>query len=274
MNLKINSTILILIVIIVLGIYAMPRILATFSGPHTIESGMSARLDCLSCHEYIGNEITISNESNRIFQKHAAAANNSNYTTFMKYGYHYNPGEGRIYTTKDTSTWDLGAGADPASYIYWEPSLNWWIDNRTGTMLYASVNLENNGIQGIQLEEVCLFCHSSDILGASTHTDTSVSGCTDIKCHGNSSGTGYGKEFYSAGMIGYNLSSNNVHARWFKGMGNISSPYNYMVHGDSPVNSDYLTCIGCHTDARVNLNVTKPEKYVHDNFSTAKIRYP
>lgn len=274
MNIKINSTILILIVIIVLGIYAMPGILATFSGPHTIESGKSSKLDCLSCHEYIGNEITISSESQRVFQKHATAANNSNYTTFIKYGYHYNSVESRIYTIKDPASWDLGAGADPSSYIYWEPSLNWWIDNRTGTMRYASVNLEANDVPGIQLEEVCLFCHSSDILGASTHTDTSVSGCTDIKCHGNSNGAGYGSEFYSTVKTGYNLSNNNVHARWFKAMGNISSPYDYMVHDDSPVTSDYLTCIGCHTITNVNLSISKPRKYLHDNFNTEKIRYP
>lgn len=269
------TKIIVIIVIIIIGIYMMPKILATFSGPHTIESSSEIRdLNCISCHDYIVRELNSSDASRLVFEKHAEAANNTNYTTFIKYGYHYNSSEGRIYTTKDTSSWDLGAGADPASYIYWEPSLNWWIDNRTGTMRFASVNLENNGIPGIQMEEICLFCHGAEIYNVSTHTSTAVTGCTDIKCHGNASGTGYGKEFYSTVMTGYNLSSNNVHARWFKGMGNISSPYNYTVHGDSRVTSDYLTCIGCHTYVRVNLNITKSGKYMHDNFSTAKIRYP
>lgn len=270
----INAKILTPVFIAILGIYMMPAILATFYSPHTIESSSDARdLKCISCHDYIAREFNSSDESRRVLDKHAAAANNINYTTFLKYGYHYNISEGRIYTTKNTSTWDLGASADPASYIYWEPSLGWWIDNRAGTMQLASVNLENNGIQGIQLEEICLFCHSSDILGVSTHTSVSVTGCTDIKCHGNSSGTGYGKEFYTTVMTGYNLSSNNVHARWFKAMGNTSSPYNYTVHGDSHVSSDYLTCIGCHTYTRVSLNITSPEKYMHNDFNTAKIRY-
>ena len=269
------TKIIVIIVIIILGIYMMPKILATFSGPHTIESSSEIRdLNCISCHDYIVRELNSSDASRLVFEKHAAAANNTNYITFIKYGYHYNESEGRIYTTRNTSKWNLGTDADPTSYIYWEPSLNWWIDNRTGMMRFASVNLENNGIQGIQIEEICLFCHSADIYNVSAHTIITVTGCTDIKCHGNSSGTAYGKEFYSTVMTGYNLSSNNVHARWFKGMGNISSPYNYTVHGDSRVTSDYLTCIGCHTYVRVNLNVTKSGKYMHDNFSTAKIRYP
>lgn len=273
MALKIN-TILILIAIIILGIYTMPRILATFAGAHMIESGIPGKLDCLSCHGYIGNEFNISNESQRVFQTHAAAANNTNYTTFIKYGYHYNASEGRIYTTKNTSAWDLGASANTSTYIYWEPSLNWWIDNRTGTMQYATVSLESDGIPGIQIGETCLFCHSADIFGVASHTNVTIIGCTDIKCHGNSSGTGYGKEFYSTVMTGYNLSTNTTHTRWFKVMGNISSSYNYTVHGDTPITSDYLTCIGCHTYVKVNLNITKAAEYMHNNISTPKMRYP
>lgn len=253
----------------------MPVILATFSGPHTIESTSDARnLRCISCHDYIVRELNYSDASRLTLEKHEAAANNTNYTTFIKYGYHYNESEGRIYTTKITSEWNRGAAADQTRYIYWEPSLNWWIDNRTGTMEFASVKLEDNGIQGIQIEEICLFCHSADIFNVSTHTGITVTGCTDIKCHGNSNGNGYGKEFYSTAKTGYNLSNNNAHTRWFKAMGNISSPYNYTIHGNLSVTPDYFTCIGCHTYVKVNLNITQPEKYMHNNFSTPKIRYP
>lgn len=275
-KIMVNYTkILIPIIIIISIIYTMPLILATFSGPHTMESSSDPKdLECISCHEYIVKELNFSDASRLVLEKHAAAANNTNYTTFIKYGYHYNGSEGRIYTAKDSSTWDLGVDADPAGYIYWEPSLNWWIDNRTGRMSFASVNLENNGIQGIQVEEICLFCHSGDSFGVSTHTGVTVIGCTDIKCHGNSKGTGYGRDFYSTVMTGYNISGNNAHARWFKAMGNLSGPYNYTVHNDYPITSDYLTCIGCHAYVKVNLAVTKTGKYMHDNFSTSKIRYP
>ncbi len=266
--------ILILICILILGIYMMPAMIATFSGSHTIESSSDARdLNCISCHEYIVRELNFSDASRLVFKTHAYAANNINYTTFLKYGYYFNESEGRIYTTRNSSILNLGADADMASYIYWEPSLNWWIDNRTGAMRFASVKLEKNGIKGIQTEEICLFCHSADIFEVPTHTSVTVTGCTDIKCHGNSTGTGYGKEFYSNVMTGYNLSGDNVHGRWFKTMGRMPGTYNYTVHGDSQITSDYLTCIGCHTYVKVNLIITEPEKYMHNNFSTMKIRY-
>jgi len=262
------------IILLILGIYMMPFIIATFSGSHTLEVSTDIRnLDCVSCHEYVVQEFDYSNSSSLTFEKHAAAANNTNYTTFLKYGYHYNESEGRIYTTNNSSAWDSGAGADPASYIYWEPSLDSWIDNRTGTLDFASVILENNDVPGIQIGELCIFCHSADIFNASTHTNVTVIGCTDIKCHGNSSGTGFGQNFYPTGATGFNLTNDTVHSRWFQAMGNISGPYNYTVHGGSPVNADYFTCIGCHTSINVNLNIIFPPKYMHSNFTTNKIRY-
>ena len=262
------------IILLILVIYMIPSLIATFSGSHTLEVSKDiSNLDCVSCHEYVVQEFDYSNSSSLTFEKHASAANNTNYTTFIKYGYHYNGSEGRIYTANNSSVWDKGAGADPAGYIYWEPSSGLWIDNRTGTLDPVSVVLERNDITGIQAGELCVFCHSADIFNATTHTNVTVIGCTDIKCHGNSSGAGFGQNFYPSGAAGFNLTNNTVHSRWFQALGNISGPYNYNVHDGSPVSADYFTCVGCHTSVNVNVNIIFPQDYMHDNFTSTKIRY-
>jgi len=252
-------------------VYFLPAFLASYAGSHTMESGSVEGLDCLTCHDYIARELDLTDLSTIVLNSHLQAANNTNYTTFIKYGYHYNASEGRIYTTPDTSQWDSGNPGDSTTYIYY--SSGWWIDNRSGVMKYATVNLNRNDKPGIQIEESCLFCHSADIHSASTHTGVTITGCTDIKCHGNSSGIGYGQEFYPTVMTGYNLSNNNVHSNWFREMGNYSSGYQYAIHG-SNVTADYFTCMGCHTYVKVNANITWPSPYMHDNFSAPKIRYP
>ncbi|VVB85348.1 Uncharacterised protein [uncultured archaeon] len=268
MRLHKNLPIILLIIVL---IYFLPAFLASYAGGHTMESANATELNCLTCHDYIARELNFTTSSRSVLNSHLQAANNTNYTTFIKYGYHYNASEGRIYTTPDPSKWDSGSLAESTTYIYYVSGS--WIGNRSGVIQYATVNLERNGLPGIQMEESCIFCHSADIHSASTHTGVTVVGCTDIKCHGNSSGIGYGKEFYPTVMTGYNLSNNNVHSNWFKSMGNRTSPYDYTIHG-SNVTADYFTCMGCHTYVQVNANITWPSPYMHDNFSAPKVRYP
>lgn len=75
---------LLLVGIVVLGIYILPNVIATFSGSHTMEYNVSAGvggLACDRCHTYIYNELNLSAGSNSeyVLQQHMTASNNPAY---------------------------------------------------------------------------------------------------------------------------------------------------------------------------------------------------
>lgn len=264
-------TVIAIIIGVIIALSQIPLIVATYSGSHSVESSTGEPfLNCILCHRYIEDEFNYSSQTRLIFEKHKAAADNINYTTFIRYGYKYNSSEGRIYTSRNNYTWDLGGSADPTTFIYWD-NLK-WIDNRTGGNENATVYLDVNGIAGIQVGEICLLCHRADMYEAEAHGVTVV-GCSDIKCHGNADGEGYADVFYKAGKAGYHLSRENVHSRWFKESRNSSEFFDYTVHNGTKVSDDFLTCMGCHSNVYANINVTKEDTYSHDNASAPKRRY-
>lgn len=67
---------------VIVGIYVLPAVIATFAGSHTIErneSGGAASLQCTACHEYIFEELN-SPGARSVLQKHRNAAGNASYT--------------------------------------------------------------------------------------------------------------------------------------------------------------------------------------------------
>jgi len=74
---------LLIVFLIVVAVYTLPYIVATISGTHTMEVNMSASvkgLQCVNCHEYIWDELSLTDESSNVLQAHRNAAGNTNYT--------------------------------------------------------------------------------------------------------------------------------------------------------------------------------------------------
>lgn len=71
-----------LIAVIIMGIYVLPSVIATFAGSHTIEYNQTgvAMMDCGACHQYIVNELGATNTSMNVLNAHIAARANSTYT--------------------------------------------------------------------------------------------------------------------------------------------------------------------------------------------------
>ncbi len=79
---------LLLLALLVIGVYVLPSIVATFAGSHTTEFNASVYvkgLQCPDCHEYIWDELSLTDESRNVLQAHRNAAGNGskvgNYTT-------------------------------------------------------------------------------------------------------------------------------------------------------------------------------------------------
>ncbi len=68
--------------LVVMGIYVLPSVVATFSGSHSMEyndTTKKAGLACMNCHTYITDELNISTSSRSVLQAHRDAAGNTNY---------------------------------------------------------------------------------------------------------------------------------------------------------------------------------------------------
>ena len=70
--------------LVVVLIYALPLIAASFSGTHTAEINVSSGasgFDCVACHSDILSQLTSTTESTRVFQMHRDAAGNTTYVS-------------------------------------------------------------------------------------------------------------------------------------------------------------------------------------------------
>jgi hypothetical protein len=138
-----------------------------------------------------------------------------------------------------------------------------------GNASYTSGFLNEN-ITNTTNSKVCLLCHLAQIQITGSHTQLVVRACTDQDCHGNNettNNTGYP----TAGNISAKLGSvTNVHERWFDAMSGISS--NRKNETGASYSNDFLTCIGCHTGTKVNINATEAT-YPHDDAGASQRRY-
>lgn len=261
------------VLLLLAAVYALPSILAVFSGSHTLTHSNSTSLNCFSCHDYVGEEINATGESRTVFDEHKTLATNTNYTTFLALGYKYNSSVGKIFLNR-SGNW---TASDP-EYLYYNGSAagyDQWIDNRTGAELDVTVRI-------LSSETIaCVLCHSATLFGVTdTHTYFTVAGCTDIKCHGSSGGLAYGGDFSPTLNSGLELSSGegspkrNVHRNWFVGLGNLSSPYKHSIRLDlTNITADYMSCIGCHSATRAIVNITPADQWDHTNWSAPRRRY-
>lgn len=76
-------TYLLIALLLALGIFTLPSILARMTGTHTAEfnhTGVMA-LNCLPCHSYILDELNATQASRLVLQKHRNAAGNASYAS-------------------------------------------------------------------------------------------------------------------------------------------------------------------------------------------------
>lgn len=125
MNTKI---VLVMISLVAVGTFAMPSMLATFAGSHTMEksdpslSGPegpgNADLNCLECHAYIGSELGASNSADETEKEHKQVAYLSVWTTYSTLGDHEAPS---LIEFVDTTT---------TRYPYWSNPTTGPTDNK------------------------------------------------------------------------------------------------------------------------------------------------
>lgn len=114
MNTKI---LLAMVAIVAVGTFAMPNMLATFAGSHTIEKTDpslggpegpgNVDLNCLECHAYIGSELSASTSAGETRKEHKQVAYLSVWTTYSTLGDQHAPS---LIEFVDTNT---------TKYPYW-----------------------------------------------------------------------------------------------------------------------------------------------------------
>lgn len=294
-----NMKYLMVLAIAAVGLFAMPSMLATYAGTHTVEanapgttdgSTSGKALDCRECHGYIDSAAQASADSTGIYQKHINPANDTNYTTYMAY-----------YGTDMTSNIaDLGYSIDPAATgtydIFFTANVNKSNNKVRPGAILGRANSTANGKalwdwyvvsqgsgSGSTIGEKatdeykskpwggCLFCHRAAYFYGGTHTRVQVRGCTNDYCHGNNATARPDGKSYMADVPGYATSkaaqtgkwlnrSSDAHNKWFNASSQQQDSYISAKTGQ-PLNKDYYTCMGCHTHANVQLSITKSTGY-------------
>lgn len=256
-----NNKILLYLAIMVMGLYVMPSTVSLFSGQHTFYSGMD--VSCEKCHSDVLSQIV---NSGYVYDRHKAAAGNTNYTTYLTLG-----GTGfsnNQITAYDDKIWS------------WDGS-EWY--NGSDTL---NVNLDKDGQNGIDKGEICMLCHNASLFGSSAHAGTIVRVCDDDRCHGNrNNATNSPAILGSSSNItaaGYYLGQANLHQPFYLGASNQSSRYvATSVFGQlgnnngssSFISRGHWTCEGCHTETVINANITLAPAYNHSEAAGAPSRY-
>ncbi|MEE8168160.1 MAG: hypothetical protein V3T58_04745 [Candidatus Hydrothermarchaeales archaeon] len=78
--------ILLIFSLLIVGIYLFPSATARFAGSHTMEfnqSGGATEFRCTTCHEYIFDELNLTQESREVLLAHRNAAGNATYTSTL-----------------------------------------------------------------------------------------------------------------------------------------------------------------------------------------------
>ncbi len=221
-----NATYLMVFAIAAAGLFAAPQMLATYAGTHSLQGnadsdpGLSTKgsaLNCLECHQYIGDETNVNNGTKGTYSKHAAPAKKTNYTTYMGYyGDDYNTTPANtVYSGIDAkfngpwftarrnnsgATVKLGdilarSGTDFVNASNPDPlTAKWYAVWRDGALLATPVEATDDLSKGYSATadwRGCLFCHRSAFFYGGTHTRITVKSCTNIYCHGDGSGQTY-----------------------------------------------------------------------------------
>lgn len=258
-----NRKILLYLALMVLGVYVMPSTVALFAGQHSFYQGLG--LSCDKCHSDVISQL----QSGASYEKHKAAAGNTNYTTYLSLG-------GKAYngsiTAYDGTLWK------------WDSASGKW-QNQSNLSDKRLVNLDRDG-NGITGGEICMLCHNATLTGSTTHTGIIVRVCDDDRCHGNrnnsyNSPALFNKNTSNITAAGYYLSRENVHKPFYLDAGNQSSGYAAgLTFGETPGNAygDFISrghwaCEGCHTGTAINATIIQAPVYNHSDPNAAKNRY-
>jgi hypothetical protein len=262
-----NKKIMLYVALMAFGLYVMPNTVSIFAGQHSFYNVEG--ISCEKCHSDVLSQIE---HSGYVYEKHKAAAGNTNYTTYLSLG-------GILYN--DNSITDYN------NIVWnWNTSERKWQNSSNPTEM-VNVSLDTNRNGQIDSSEICMLCHNATLFGATTHTGATVRACDDDRCHGNM------KYAYNSPLIlgsssnitaaGYNLSQSNVHQAFYLLASNLSSGYaTGLTFGQTPGNVNgssgfisrgYWTCEGCHTDTNVNIIILPPPSYNHSVSSPEKKRY-
>ena len=245
-----KKKIMVYVALMAIGLYVMPNTVSIFAGQHTFYNGMGVACD--KCHTDVLSQVEA---GGYVYEKHRAAAGNTNYTTYLSVGgTDYSPGsitayDGKIWTWNGNE-WQNGS------------------DSR-------NVSLDKNGNGGIDGTEICMLCHNATLFNASTHTGVVIKVCDDDRCHGNRNAfynrpALFGQNSANVTAAGYNLSQTNVHQAFYLQAGNLSSSYEADTPFGQPGNSNGLyisrghwACEGCHTEIIVNVTIAPASAYNH-----------
>ena len=291
-----------LIALAALTLLVIPWTLSMFAGQHSFHEVNDVKTGCRKCHEDIWQDL----DDSSTIDKHKRAANNTNYTTYMYVGgisYNttaYESFDGNlgnysvIYTIdfKDNTVGNNSTYHDGDIAYFWNVSVwektEWnnttFMFDPTGVFKLISIDIDET--PGITTDEVCNICHNISLFGLSgTHSKMTVRVCDDDRCHGNRNHSYNDPDLFVDSPIlltnvGSNLSS-SIHAAFYLKASNESSPYvagspfNHTAGNefDSYISQGYWTCMGCHSEAQVDITFIEAEPYDHSNFSAEKERY-
>ncbi|SNQ59381.1 hypothetical protein [Candidatus Methanoperedens nitratireducens] len=284
-----NVKYLMVLAIAAVGLFAVPSMLATYAGTHTVEanapdttdgSTSGKALDCRECHGYIDNAAQASNDSTGIYQKHINGANDTTYTTYL--GYYGTDMNSDAANISVFSGYDLFFTANvnksdnkvlPGDRLgHKNGTIDWYVvqDNLGGNTTGRVGNKATDSYGG-KAWSGCLFCHRAAFFYGGTHTRVQVRGCTNDWCHGNNATARPDGKSYMADIPGYAASkaaqtgkwlnrSSDAHNKWFNASSQVQDSYINAKTGQ-PISKDYYTCMGCHTHANVQLSITKSTGY-------------
>lgn len=235
-----------------MGVYAMPNTVALFAGQHSFYSG--AGVSCDTCHSDVMSQII---SESYVYNKHKAAANNTNYTTYLALG-------GKTYN---------GSAITDYNGTVWTWNGTAW---RNGSQTKL-VRLDTDSTPGINGDEICMLCHNATLTGSTTHTGVIVRVCDDDRCHGNrknfnNSPQLFNKNTSNITAAGYYLGRADIHRFFYLEAGNQSSRYTASLAFGQPGNTNgsssfisrgYWTCEGCHTGTVVNVAIVQAPVYNH-----------
>ena len=296
------KAILLGIAIISVAIYILPSIYAMFPGEHTFYA--ATEMDCLKCHEDVGQNVNASQTV--ALQAHKRAANNTNYTTYLAVGgIEYNATANESYDgahqirpviyTMDflNEVGNISAYDDNDTAYFWNTTYGWenttWNGSTfvpTGEFKLLDLDADNNG--EISIGELCALCHNTtlfDIWG--THTAVTVRVCDDDRCHSNANYQYNDLDLfdgvsYKVVYAGKNLSMGD-HREFYLNASEENSthlagtPFNYTPGNAGPggvyISLGFWTCLGCHSETELNITWIHPTTYMHDNPDAPKQRY-
>ncbi len=245
--------------LISLAIFVIPDILSMFVGQHSFYD----KANCQRCHVAEYEEVWAASTTK---DAHIAAANNTNYTTYLAIGGIDYVQNGTIYTV-DNKTWA------------WNASSRLW-DNVSSILVRLDTN-NNSGIDGIEL---CHLCHNSTLTGKQGSHAITVRTCDDDWCHGNRNNSFNDPELFNNSQnttvnVGMALNDlENIHRTFYLSQSNEPTgymaiePFNHTIGniaGDY-ISKGYWTCVGCHSQVQIEINIASNRPFNHTDGSRRK----